>query len=107
MSKPTITREDLERWANCTAATPAPISSDMWLARVVAFSEAKENSPKLARLVLELLAYKDRQDAEVKLLREALYRYGDKISMANAPAHLQEVIDQAMEEFARFNFYSS
>ena len=29
-------------------------------------------------------------------LREALRRYGDRVAMANAPAHLQEAIDRAM-----------
>jgi hypothetical protein len=78
MSKLTITREDLERWANCTAATPVPISSDMWLARVVAFSEAKENSPKLARLVLdmdvEIVELRFKASMKDKAIRLALKR---------------------------------
>lgn len=35
-------------------------------------------------------------EQHLELLQEALFLYGDRSSMAKAPAHLQEAIDQAM-----------
>ena len=62
----------------------------------------------LARLVLEKEKEIARKDAEIgelsyeiECLRIALFKYGDRLGMANGPASLQGAIDEAMGQVLR------
>ena len=67
----TITNEQLEAWAGCTAKYPEPTTLEMWNERVALFAEAKLHAPKLAAT---LLAERKAREVDVGELRAALSR---------------------------------